>query len=266
MARLGGIMTVPEPSPRSTSPRPASRTTPLRSCAVPHHCAVSVRHDVISRAKYFRGLGDDAIAEIDALMQVRGYPEGEHIYTVGDPAEHLYVLAEGKAKLSRPTESGRDVVVDIIGPGQLFGTVPALGQPGYPDSAEALTVSCVLRIKGTDLRAVMLRYPQVAVSVAGGLARQLEEARHTVKLLSGSSVEQRVASALVALAAKMGERSGDSTLIQVPLTRSDLAAMTGTTTESVSRVMSRLQRDGVIETGRRWTSILDLPALEARTH
>ncbi|WP_024794759.1 Crp/Fnr family transcriptional regulator [Tomitella biformata] len=246
-----------------TVPEPSRRSTPLRSCEVPHDCAVAVRLEVISQAKYFRGLADDAIAEIDALMQVRGFGEGAHIYTAGGPAEHLFVLAEGRVKLSRTTESGRDVVVDIIGPGQLFGTLPTLGRTDYPDSAEALTVCCVLRIRGDDFREVMLRHPQVAVTVAGDLARQLEEARHSVKLLSGSSVEQRVASALLALAAKMGEREGDSTLIQVPLTRSDLAAMTGTTTESVSRVMSRLQKAGVIETGRRWTSILNLPALRS---
>lgn len=254
-------MTVPEPLRRSAP----SRTTPLRSCEEPHHCAVDTRRRVISQAKYFRGLDADAIAGVDALMQVRGVTAGEHIYTAGAPAEHLFVLAEGRVKLSRTTESGRDVVVDFIGPGQLFGTVPTLGRPDYPDSAEALTVSCVLRIEGGDLREVMLRYPQVAVSVAEGLARQLEEARHTVKLLSGSSVERRVVSALLALAAKMGESSGETTLIQAPLTRSDLAAMTGTTTESVSRVMSRLQQDGVIETGRRWTSILDMAALRARS-
>ena len=246
-----------------TVSEPDRRLTPLRSCEAPHHCAVGVRRKVIAQAKYFRGLEDDAIVGIDALMEVRGFTEGAHIYTAGDHAKHLFVLAEGKVKLSRTTDSGRDVVVDIIGPGQLFGTLPTLGMPDYPDSAEALTVSCVLRIKGGDFREVMVRYPQVAVTVADGLARQLEEARHTVKLLSGSSVEQRVANALLALAAKMGERRGESTLLQVPLTRGDLAAMTGTTTESVSRVMSRLRKDGVIETGRRWTSILDLPALQA---
>lgn len=251
-------MTVPEPS--------RSRSTPLRSCAVAHHCAVSTRLDVISRAKYFRGLSEEEIVEIDAMMQVRSYEEGARVYTVGAPAEYLFVLAEGKVKLSRPAESARDVVVDLIGPGQLFGTLPTLGRTVYPDTAEALTVCCVLRIRGDDFRRLMLQHPQVAVTVAEGLARQLEEARHRVTLLSGSSVELRVAAALLALAGKMGEQSGSSTLIQMPLTRSDLAAMTGATTESVSRVMSRLQRDGIIETGRRWTSILDMPALEARAH
>ena len=208
-------------------------------------------------------LSDDDIVGIDALMQVRGFEAGTHIYSAGSPSGNLFVLAEGKVKLTRTTAAGREVVVDIIGPGQLFGALPTLGQPRYSDSAVALTVSCALRISSDDFEAVMLRHPTVAVAVVSSLARELEESRRTIKLLSGSSVERRVANALLRLAAKVGEKQGASMLLQVPLTRGDLAAMTGTTTESVSRVMSRLQKEGVVETGRGWTSILDVPALQA---
>ena len=246
-----------------TVPEPSRRSTPLRSCDAPHHCPTTVRREVISRAEYFRVLGAEEIAGIDALTQVRGFEAGAHIYSAGESSGNLFVLAEGKVKLSRTTAAGREVVVDILAPGQLFGALPTLGRPQYQDSAVALTVSCALRISGEDFESVMLRHPTVAVAVVAALAHALEESRRTMKLLSGSSVERRVANALLRLCAKLGEGQGDSTLLQVPLTRGDLAAMTGTTTESVSRVMSRLQKDGIVETGRGWTSIRDPSALAA---
>ena len=139
----------------------------------------------------------------------------------------------------------------------------ALGHTTYPDTALALTVSCVLRISAADLRAVMNRHPAVALAVLDEVSHRLEEAQQSVRRLSGGTVEQRVAASLLVLADKLGEPRGGSILLQLPLTREDLAAMTGTTTESISRTLSKWRRAGLIETGRRWISLTDRAALAA---
>lgn len=163
----------------------------------------------------------------------------------------------------RPSFDGAEVLVDVVTPGTMFGSVAALGRSTYPDTAQALTVSCALRIPAIDFRAILAEHPDVALAVLDDLAGRLEQAQQTVRRLSGGTVEQRVASTLLALADRVGERRGDSVLLQLPLTRGDLAAMTGTTTESVSRTLSKLRRQGLVETGRRWTAVTDTEGLAA---
>lgn len=234
------------------------RTTPLaQPCAVPHSCPRPVRLKVLSHARFFAGLTAAEIVAIDRRMQVRGYAEGEAVYGAGDEAAHLFVLATGRVKLERPSLDGVDVLVDVVTPGGLFGSLSALGDETYPDRAEALTVSCALSISAADFADVLREHPSVALAVLHDLAHRLELAHEAVRRLSGGTVEQRVAATLLTLADRLGEPRDGAILLQLPLTRSDLAAMTGTTTESVSRTMSRLRKRGLIATGRRWTSVLD---------
>jgi CRP-like cAMP-binding protein len=218
---------------------------------------------VLAHSRFFAGLPADQIAEIDRRMQVRGYTADEAIYQVGQPASTLFVLATGRVKLVRPALDGQDVLVDVVTPGGLFGTLSSLGEPSYPDTAQALTVSCALGISAEQFREVLRAHPGVALAVLDDLAGRLEQAHQSLRHRSGGSVEQRVAATLLALADKVGQPRDGATLLQLPLTRSDLAAMTGTTTESASRVISTLRREGILTTGRRWTAIIDRDRLAA---
>lgn len=222
-----------------------------------------MRLDVLSRAPYFAGLPPEAIEAIDARMGVRGYDVDTPIHRVGQSATHLYVLAAGKVKLIRPTLEGDNVLIDVLTPGDLFGSAAALGHATYPDTAHALTVACALSISAGDFRAVLTEHPRVALAVLDDVTHRLEQAHTVVRRLASGTVEHRVAATLLALADKVGESRGNGVLLQLPLTRPDLAAMTGTTTESVSRTLSRLRRDGIIDTGRRWVAIVDRERLAA---
>lgn len=241
------------------------RKVPLRSCAVPHHCPTDVRLAALSRARYLHGLSTSELADVDARMQVRGYAADEPVYRSGEPASRLYVLATGTVKLLRTTVEGQEVLIDVLAPGDLFGTLSSLGDPTYPDSALALSVACALSITADDFRGVMQRHPPVALAVLDDLAQRLESSHERVTHLSGGTVEQRVAAALLRLVDVVGEPHDGGVLLQVPLTRADLASMAGTTTESASRVMSSLRRDGVVASGRAWTSVLDVSRLRALT-
>lgn len=260
------------------------RTTPLaRACNAPHACPRPLRMDVLAHAPYFRDLDRDEVGAIEERMHVHAYDEGEVIYRAGMPADGLFILATGRVKVLRPSLDGSDVLVDVITPGAMFGAAAALSRaqrqspgqspvqsPGQspahstcPDTAQALTVTCALRISAKDFRDVLRQHPHVALVVIDDLAARLEESHQAVRRLSGGTVEQRVAATLLALADRVGEPRGESVLLQLPMTRGDLAAMTGTTTESVSRTLSKLRRRGVVETGRRWTAVTDREALAA---
>lgn len=218
---------------------------------------------VLQHVAMFSDLSPDRLTEVNGKMTALAWAEDDPLYQSGDTADHLYVLASGRAKAFRSTPDGQDVVVDLIAPGDLFGGLQTLGQPQHTETVQALTTVCALRIGTEEFREILTEQPQVALRVLDSVSAQLSLARSSVTQQSTATVAQRVAAALLRLAEKFGETGANGTLIQIPLSRADLAGMTGSTTESVSRAMSRLRRDGVIDSGRRWTAILDHDRLEA---
>ncbi|KAE8764088.1 Crp/Fnr family transcriptional regulator [Georgenia thermotolerans] len=247
--------------PRTT----ARRRAPLRAtCAQPHACPRPVRMRVLSQVGYFAGLTEAELADIDRRMVALSWAEDDPLYRAGEPADHLYVLAAGRVKITQPTATGAELITDLLAPGDLFGALSTLGEPTYPESAVALTTTCALRIDPGAFRAVLTAHPQVALRVLDDVAARLARARSDAGRVASGSVAQRLAATLLRLATKLGqERAGDgTTLLQLPLTRADLAAMTASTPESVSRLMSRWRAEGVIDSGRRWTAIRDRERLE----
>lgn len=242
------------------------RRVPLRStCAEPHACPRPVRMRALAQVELFAGLTDEQLVGVDVRMTSLSFAEGDALYTAGAPATHLYVLVAGRTVVSRPTPDGRDVVVDLLGPGDLVGALRTEGRHAYRETVRAVTTTCALRL-GTDaFREVLAEHPGVALRVIDGAAAVLDRARTGATEQSTTTVAQRVARTLLRLADTFGQESASgTTLIQLPLSRADLAGMTGSTPESVSRVMSRLRKDGVIESGRRWTAVVDRERL-ART-
>ncbi len=223
----------------------------------PHMCDLDLRLYIIGRLPFFKELPLESILEINTHFTERGYTPGEMIYYEGEPAERLYVVADGYVKLMRHTRSGKDVMLDILEQGEFFGSLAHTESNEYAETAHAHTPVCALSIEGGDFRQVLNNHPQVALKVVDIMATRLQEAHEMVRLLSVSSVEQRLAHVLLKLGDKLGEPEDEGLLIQMPLGRTDLAELTGTTTETASRVMSQFQKDGLIQTGRKWVAITD---------
>jgi CRP-like cAMP-binding protein len=228
----------------------------------PAVCSLDYRLKIIGRLPFFKHLPADAIAEINRLFEDRDVPAEQAIYFEGDPGEYLYLVAMGKVKLMRHTSAGREVLLDILRGGEYFGSLSVPGGRGYTETAMAQTDCCILQISSSNFEKVLNTYPDVTMRVLNAVGQRLEESQEIVKQLSVYSTEQRIAAALVRLAKKMGEQKQEGPLIQLPFSRQDLAAMTGTTVETVSRVMSRFSEEGLISTGRKWVEVNDLEHLE----
>src|SRR5690554_2994369 len=227
----------------------------------PHMCSLDLRLEIIGKLPFFEGLPPAEIERINQSFREIGYQPGETIFFTGDPAVRLYVVASGKVKLMRHTFTGQDILVDILTPGDVFGSLSTLGDETYPNTAQAQTMVCALAINAEDFRRILATYPTVALKVLDMTSARLNEAQEMVRRLSAHSVEQRIAYTLLKLAEKLGEPQDVGLLIQMPLSREDLAGMTGTTTATASRVISQLQRDGLINSGRQWVAITDVQAL-----
>jgi CRP-like cAMP-binding protein len=229
----------------------------------PHLCTVTRRLNILRRVPFFAGVAAEDIAAINGQFHERSYAAGETIYMAGDLAARLYVVAVGKVKVMRHTLAGQDVVLGVLAPGEFFGALSALGDAEYPDTAQALTPGCVLEIAAEDFQAILRRYPAVALAALDIVAERLRNAHAQIRQLSVEPAESRIAAALLALARKLGEQHEGALLIQAPLSREDLAAMTGASAEPVSRIMSKLRADGVIRSGRQWVAIADAERLAA---
>ncbi len=243
---------------------PIRRSTPLDDEWVESHmCSVDLRLHILSQVPFFCGLPQGDLAKINGQFIERGYEPHQTIYYTGDPARRLYVVADGRVKLIHHTLEGKDVTLDFLQPGELFGTLGLETEDAYRETAQAQTHACALSIGRQEFRGLLNRYASMALKVIDVTAERLRDSQEMVSQLSAHSVEQRVAFILPRLAEKLGEERPIGRLIQLPLSRRDLAEMAGTSPESVSRVVSQFRDQGLIEAGRRWVAIRDAEALQA---
>ena len=228
----------------------------------PAVCSLEYRLKIIGRLPFFRHLPPDAISKINGLFHDRDVAAGERIYFEGDEAQHLFLVAMGKVKLVRTATSGREVLLDILRGGEYFGSLTIFGERAYTETAVAQTDCCILQISAQDFECILSDHSDVTRKVLEAVSQRLLASQEIVKQLSTYTAEQRIASALLRLARKLGEARGTNVLIQLPFSRQDLAAMTGSTTETVSRVMRRFVENGWIKSGRKWVTITNLKRLE----
>jgi CRP-like cAMP-binding protein len=225
-------------------------------------CSLDYRLKIIGRLPFFRHLPPDAIVEINRLFEDWDVVGEQAIYYEGDAAENLYLIASGKVKLMRFGLSGREVLLDILQAGEYFGNLTIVSGQGYTETAVAQTHCCILQISAHHFEKILNRYPEITLKVLKAVGQRLEESHELIKQLSVYTVEQRISATLLRMAKKLGEQKQTGMLIQIPFSRQDLAAMTGATAETVSRVMSRLSSEGMISTGRKWVIINDPERLE----
>ncbi len=169
----------------------------------------------------------------------------------GDPAVFLYVLLKGRVKLTQLTPEGQEVILRFIAPGEMFGGIAALGDASYPTTAEASKDCLALAWDGQTMTHLMERYPRIALNALKRLAARLQEVQDRYRELATERVERRVARTFLRLIRQAGVKQEGGVLIDLTLSRQDLAEMSGTTLFTVSRLLSRWEREGLIESKRK---------------
>lgn len=217
----------------------------------------------------FRGLSEEDWEAIAPMLHGHCFPKDAYVFFQGDPPEALYIVWMGRIKLVRHTDHGRDVVVEVIGPGQILGGMAVLDGRPYSATAQTLEEVAVVTIARRDFYQLLERYPRVAMSVISELSRRLRLTTEMARSLAVDRVDQRVARTLLRLADLAGKPYSarpNAVIIDIPLTRQDIAEMTGTTVETAIRVMSRFRKAELMTTSRGRIIILNPEGLaeEAR--
>src|SRR5574340_1181045 len=212
---------------------PGRRKSPLRiEVTEAHMCSVDVLLKVLGQLPFFSGLSKAELERVNQLFHEYGYQPGETICIAGDPAERMFVVADGRVRLMWQSLAGKNVLLDLLQPGEFFGSLSFRQGDVYPETAEAQTQTCILRIGAEDFQKILEKHPGIALKVLEIMSTRLRKAHERVSQLSALSVEGRIASMLSMLGKKFGRKNEMGVLIEVPLGREDLAAMTGTTTET----------------------------------
>lgn len=209
----------------------------------------------------FRDMTEENLDAVLATAQVRTVAPGETVFEQGAPAREFFVLLHGRLKVSQVTPAGQQVVVRHVHPGDVFGIARAIRRPAFPASAEAVADSIVLAWMASQWDDFVALSPALAVNALEAVGDRLHEAHDRIRELSTEEVERRVAHALIRMVERAGRPTEEGMLIDFPLTRQDIAEMTGTTLHTVSRLLSAWEALGLVRSARRRVTVADEPAL-----
>jgi CRP/FNR family transcriptional regulator len=187
--------------------------------------------------------------ELEALARVtleEAHRARGQIFMEGDAARWFYLVRSGHVKIVRHSRTGKDVVLELLGPGEIFGGVAVIEKRPYPASAQATEPTVVLKIPADPMIALAERHPAFIKEMALMIGRRLRTAHDSVASLAVDPVEARLAATLLRLAKREGTRSDKGVTLPFHLTRQSLADMTGTTVETAIRILSRWLRDGLL--------------------
>jgi CRP-like cAMP-binding protein len=195
------------------------------------------------------GLPAQTLADLAALARLDRYPAEATLFNQGDPCDRFWLLRAGRVKIVRLAEDGREVILEVIAPGEPFGGA-VIFLPEQPATARAMTLTETLSLPSEAYAQLIARNPALAQRLMRMLGARLQ-ALISLQALAGERVERRLAHILLKLADRAGRpEAGGGVLITVPLTRQDLAEMAGTTLETAIRTMSRFRAQGWVETRR----------------
>jgi CRP-like cAMP-binding protein len=211
----------------------------------------------------FEKMSDSEIEALLAQAVMRRIGPGEAFFEQGAPATHFFLLIHGRLKVTQVTADGQQIIVRVVHPGDLFGFARALRRTDYPGTAIAAIESLAI-CWPTDLWPQFIdRSPHVAVSALTTIGQRLEEAHTRIREMSTEEVERRVAHTVIRLSKQAGRAEAGGVRIDFPISRQDIAEMTGTTLHTVSRILSAWEANGLVEGGRQKLLVRDPVRLQA---
>ncbi|MGH3386522.1 MAG: Crp/Fnr family transcriptional regulator [Nocardioidaceae bacterium] len=223
-----------------------------------------MENDVLRQAPLFNGLDDEAATALKASMKQSRVRRGEVVFREGDSGDRLYVVTEGKVKLGLSSSDGRESLLAILGPGQMFGEL-SLFDPG-PRSATvtAVTDATFATLAHDELVRWLTGRPDVARGLLSQLAGRLRRANDVVADLVFSDVPGRVAKQLLELSARFGRTADDGIHVHHDLTQEELAKLVGASRETVNKALADFAQRGWVRLEPRSVVILDVERLRRR--
>lgn len=207
--------------------------------------------------------------EMDRLDEIiqRGRPlhRGDHVFREDDTFTSIYSVRSGALKTYTVTEDGREQVTGFYLPGEIFG-MDGMGKSQHTDSAKALETSAICEIPFSQLQSLSTQISGLQRNIFQVIGQGINYDRQLITLLSKNSAEERIASLLVSISSRHSRRKLSSSAFHLPMSRTDIANYLGLTVETVSRIFSRFQKQGLMAVDNKDVTILDLDKLHGIAH
>lgn len=216
---------------------------------------------VLRSIPLFAAMSDAELDRLTAQASARRVPQGESVFEQGDPASSFYLLLHGRLKVTQVTRDGQQIIVRVVHPGDLFGFTRALNRPDYPGTATAAVDSLVAAWPTESWDNFVEQNPHLAMNAIRTIGQRLDEAHTRIREMSTQEVERRVAHTVLRLVDQAGMPDQGGTRVDFPISRRDIAEMTGTTLHTVSRILSAWEAQGLVEGGRQKLMVRDIPGL-----
>jgi CRP/FNR family transcriptional regulator, nitrogen oxide reductase regulator len=204
----------------------------------------------IQKIPLFKGVSIQDLKKIIQSAHQKKIAEDEFFFMQGDPAEKMFILLTGRVRLFQTSREGDQVLIRVITPYTLFALVALTQTQVYPVNAQAAEESFALYWSKVELMDIVIQYPVVAINAMKMMAEQVKELQDRLRQTSTERVDQRLARTLIRLGSQAGKNIDEGILIDMPLTRQELAEMAGTTLFTVSRTLSRWEEQGLVICGR----------------
>lgn len=220
--------------------------------------------ETLARAGIFQGVDPDAVVNLISQMQTESFPRGTTIFDEGEPGDTLYIIIEGKVKLARHAPDGRENLLSVMGPSDMFGEL-SIFDPG-PRTSSAV---CVTEVEAATMDSEMLRtwindHSEISQQLLRVLARRLRRTNASLADLIFTDVPGRVAKTLLQLANRFGTQEGSGLRVNHDLTQEEIAQLVGASRETVNKALATFAQRGWIRLEGKSVLIVDTEHLARR--
>jgi CRP/FNR family cyclic AMP-dependent transcriptional regulator len=219
---------------------------------------------VLRRAPLFDGLDEESARALRRQMSDIKLSRGEHLFLEGQDGDRLYVVLDGKIKLTRAAADGRENLLSVIGPGEMFGELSLFDPRPRTSTASAVTDATVAALAHDALRPWLLERPDVSMHMLRALAKRVRREFDVTADLVFTDVPGRVAKNLLDLAERFGEQDRDGLHVHHDLTQEELAQLVGASRETVNKALADFAARGWVQISARSVLILDIERLRRR--
>jgi CRP/FNR family transcriptional regulator, cyclic AMP receptor protein len=219
---------------------------------------------VLRRAPLFEGLDEDSARGLRRQMTEVRLARGEHLFLEGQDGDRLFVVLDGKLKLTHAAADGRENLLSVLGPGEMFGELSLFDPRPRTSSASAVTDATLAALAHDALLPWLLQHPESSLHMLQALARRLRRANDVTSDLVFTDVPGRVAKNLLDLADRFGEQERDGLHVHHDLTQEELAQLVGASRETVNKALADFAARGWLQISARSVLILDADRLRKR--
>jgi CRP/FNR family transcriptional regulator len=219
----------------------------------------------IRQVPIFNTLSVSDAREIQPYLMTEKYSKKETIFAEGDPSEWFYIVKKGKVKITKLSQEGKEIILEVVQDLDFFGGIAVVRGFPYPANAVAMEDTEVVKFSRKNLMSIMDRFPNLMYCMAANIGDRIKDSHETLKSIALEKVESRIASLLIKLSDKAGEKTDDGVMITMKLTKQDIAEMVGTTVETSIRTMSKLAKAGIVASKTGKIIIRDLNRLKSLT-